>query len=491
MRSTPALLLLCTLSACTLSASPAPAQNGREPHVDPGLRAIDSAVVYETCRRLASPEFAGRLTGDVGYAAAARWMAGLMRGWGLQPIGDGGTYLQAFPMQYTSVERCAMSLLPPPAAGRQPDEVKLEPGRDFLPLMFSDTGDRTGEAVFAGWGIGAPDLDYDDYRGLDVRDKFVLCFRGTPDPADPRYRTHDEHRTRMALARAKGALGVIYIYDDPIANPNGDWIPGFTPAVVSRKVADTILAPRGLGSESLRADLLKYKKPLSFPTSTRVRLAVRTRHVPQGSGFNIVGIVPGSDPALRNEYVLVGGHADHCGTIMELRFPGANDNASGTAAVLEIARALAGMPQKPKRAVVFALFGAEESGLKGSRYLAAHLPGGLGPPLAMLNFDMVGAGDGIGCGYTAGRPELQAALDQARAAAGGTLRANSAIRGLGVQGSDFAPFFERGIPCLSFSSNGPHLEYHRTGDTIYRINPDIMADAARAGLAAAFHLANR
>ncbi len=472
------LLLFCTL-ASSLAETP----------VDRALRAVDSAVVYQTCRRLASPEFAGRLTGDAGYAGAARWMASRMREWGLQPAGDGGTYLQAFPMQHTSVEECAMTLFPP-AQGPEPGEVKLEPGRDFLPLMFSDTGDRTGEIVFAGWGISAPEIDYDDYAGLDLRGKFVLCFRGTPDHSDPRYRDHDEHRTRMARAHAKGALGVIYIYDDPIANPNGDWIQDFTPAVVSRKVADTILAPRGFRAESLRADLLKYRKPLSFATSTRVRLAVRTRHVPQGTGFNVVGIVPGSDPALGGQYVLVGAHADHCGTITSLLFPGANDNASGTAAVLEIARALAGMPLKPKRSVVFALFGAEESGLKGSRYLAAHFPAGLGPPLAMLNFDMVGAGDSIGCGYTDGRPELQQALAQAGAAAG-TLRGTSAIRGLGVQGSDFAPFFERGIPCLSFSSNGPHLEYHRTGDTIYRVNPDIMADAARIGLAAAYHLANR
>ncbi len=477
-----ALALLC---ACILPIAPA-----REDGAGPALRTVDPAAVYGTCRRLASPEFAGRLTGDAGYAAAARWMADLMRGWGLQPAGNRGSWLQSFPMEYTTVERCAMSLFPPEAAGRAAEEIRLEPGKDFLPLMFSDSGDRTAEVVFAGWGIEAPELGYDDYHGLDVRGRFVLCFRGTPDPSDARYTAHDEHRARMAKASAKGALGIIYIYDDPIANPNGDWIRGFTPAVVSRKTADAILASRGFRADALKADLLKYGRPLSFSTSTRLRLEVRTRHVPQGNGYNVLGILPGSDPALSAEYVIVGAHADHCGTIMDLRFPGANDNASGAAVVLEIARALATAGEKPKRPIVFALFGAEESGLKGSQFLAAHLSELPGTPVAMLNFDMVGEGDAIHCSSTEARPELQEALARARATVA-TLREATPLRRVGVQGSDFAPFFEMGVPCLSFSSNGPHLEYHRSGDTIYRINPDILADAARIGVAAAAYLAGR
>jgi hypothetical protein len=475
---------------CVCLASRAPAGEGLPSHLDRAVQKIDGATVYGICKKLASPDFSGRLTGDGGYTGAARWMAGLMQGWGLKPMGDAGSYLQAFPMQYTTVQHCEMVLFPPPASGRAPEEIRLEPGKDFLPLMFSDTGNRTAEIVFAGWGVSAPELGYDDYEGIDIRGKFVMCFRGTPDPADSRYTNYDEHRTRMAKASEKGALGILYIYEDPIANPNGDWIRDFTPAVVSRKTADTILGPLALNSDSLKADLRRYKRPLSFSTSMRVRLEARTSHVPQGTGYNVIGVLPGSDPALRNEYVVVGGHADHCGTIMNLMFPGANDNASGTATVLEIARTLGDMPQKPRRSLVFVLFGAEESGLKGSEFFASHLPFGRGAPVAMLNFDMVGEGEGIGCGYSDGRPELQHALELARATVG-TLRGTSAISGVGVQGSDYAPFFQRGIPCLSFSSNGPHLEYHRTGDTIYRINPDILADAARIGLIAAYSLADR
>jgi hypothetical protein len=467
-----------------------PAGEDVPPLLAQALRTVDGTSAYQFCRKLASPQFGGRLTGDDGFTSAANWIAARMKEWGLRPAGDAGAFIQTFPMQYTTVQHCEMVLYPAASGGTAKDEVRLEPGKDFLPLMFSDSGDRTAEILFAGWGISAPDLGYDDYQGIDVAGKFVMCFRGTPDPADGRFTVHDEHRTRMAKAREKGALGIVYIYDDPIANPNGDWIRDFTPAVVSKKTADTILASRGVKADTLREDLRKYERPISFATTTRARIEVQTRHVPQGKGYNVLGMVPGTDAGLRGEYIIVGAHADHAGTIMNLLFPGANDNASGTAAVLETARALASIPQRPRRTVVFAFFGAEESGLKGSEYMAAHLPDGLGKPVAMLNFDMVGEGDGIGCGYTDGRPELQEALELARKAAG-TVRGTSPIRGVGVQGSDFAPFFQKGVPCLSFASNGPHLEYHRTGDTIYRINPEILGDAARIAIAAAWHLANR
>ncbi len=242
--------------------------------------------------------------------------------------------------------------------------------------------------------------------------------------------------------------------------------------------------------EGLRGDLLKYKRPLSFATRSRIRLAVRSTHTAAATGFNVAGLVRGSDPAVGQEYVIIGAHFDHCGRHMGLLFPGANDNASGSAAVMEAARAFGALPEKPRRSILVALFGAEESGLKGSSYMAEHLPPGLGRPVAMINIDMCGAGDGTRCGYSADAPTLKAALERANAAAG-TLRGSFPIRGVGVRSSDFAPFFSRGIPCLSCSSNGPHLHYHQEGDTIYRINPDMLADTARLVFLAAADLAGR
>lgn len=293
----------------------------------------------------------------------------------------------------------------------------------------------------------------------------------------------------MKTAHTRGALGIVYIYPQAISNPNGDWIEGFTPVVISEKIADKILANRGVPSETLRKDLEKYRRPISFATGTRMRIAVKSRHVPVGTGYNVAGWLEGADPSLRGEYVVVGAHADHCGTHAGIRFPGANDNASGTAAVMEIARLFTHDPNRPARSVAFVLFGGEEAGLKGSEYFVSRLSDYPGKAAAMINFDMVGAGDGMNCGYSGAVPALETIVREADAQVG-TLRSVRAIRGLGVRGSDYAPFFARGIPCVSFASNGPHLEYHMAGDTIYRINPDILADAARLGWATARRLAS-
>ncbi|HEY3383140.1 MAG TPA: M20/M25/M40 family metallo-hydrolase [Vicinamibacterales bacterium] len=203
----------------------------------------------------------------------------------------------------------------------------------------------------------------------------------------------------------------------------------------------------------------------------------------------MIGIVEGSDPALRQDYVVMGGHMDHCGSLGAGYYPGANDNASGTAVAMEIGRAMALLDRKPKRSVVIALFGGEEMGLKGSEYFVTHLPGDLGKPAAMVNFDMAGEGEGAACSFSPEPAAVKRILDEAEAVAK-TLKDSSPLRP-SDGGSDFAPFMAKGIPALTCSSNGPHQAYHQLGDTIYRINPDVMADIARLGYLAAFKLADQ
>lgn len=464
------------------------------PDVAKALNSIQPFDAYSITKHLASKEFAGRLTGHEGYTAAARWAAGRFKAWGLKPFSKEAGYLQPYPSPYVVVDQAEMTLyLAEKAEGtKEPavKEMKLQPEKDFLPLLFSDSGEHTGDLVFAGWGISAPDLGYDDYAGIDVQGKFVLCFRGTPDPADKRYEEHDHHRYRMKTAKAKGALGLVYIYDDIASNPNGEWIEGFIPAEVNTKIADLILKEKAIAAADLRKDLTTYKRPISFPLQARVQLKIEARHFPDGIGYNVVGIAAGTDPVLKKECLVIGGHFDHNGLHMGLLFPGADDNASGSAAVMEIGEAFSRLAGKPKRSVIFVLFGGEEKGLMGSEYFVEHLPPGFSKVDAMFNFDMVGEGDRAGIGYSAASPELKTLLEEADAHVK-TLSGSYPIRGVGVRGSDHAPFFQKGIPCVSFHSNGPHLHYHQTGDTIYRINPDIMADIARLAFLAAFTRADR
>jgi hypothetical protein len=480
-----------TLAALALAGAPA---NTLDKDLASGLRTIKPADGYEYTRVLASKEFAGRLTGHEGYTAAARWAAAKLRAWGIKPVSPKEGFLQPYPSPYTIVDEAELTLF---LAGKPGDEKetpfverKLVPEKEFLPMLFSDSGDRTAELVFAGWGISASELNYDDYAGIDVRNKFVLCFRGTPDGGRKEFQHYDEHRVRMAAARDKGAYGVIYIYPETASNPNGDRLEGFTPAQITEKTADLVLAETGDGAAALMKALTAYKRPISFPLRSKARLRVVARTFPEGVGYNVVGYVEGSDPKLRKECLVIGGHFDHNGTHMGLLFPGADDNASGSAAILQIAGAFAALDRKPKRSIVFALFGGEEMGLQGSTYFAAHVPGPFAKVDAMFNFDMVGEGDGIGTGMSAEPPGLGKALEAADARLG-VLRTIRIMRGVGVRGSDFAPFFAAGIPCISFHSNGPHLAYHQTGDSIHRINPDIIADAARLAILTAYIWADR
>jgi hypothetical protein len=471
----------------------APAQT-LDRNLQAGLKAISPAETYDIVKTLASAEFAGRLTGQPGYTAAAEWAARKLEAWGLKPISGKDRYLQPYPSPCTVIDKAEMSVFLPEGkteAGKVPTfkEMKLSPEKDFLPLLYSDSADRTAETVFAGWGISAPDIGYDDYAGLDVKGKFVICFRGTPDD-DKKWQYYDEHRTRMKTARDKGALGIIYVYPEVQSNPNGDRLEGFTPAEISEKVMDAILKEVGSTPADLKKSLTTYRRPVSFPLLAKIRLAVASRHFPQAVGYNVVGYIEGSDPKLRRECVVIGGHFDHTGSHMGLLFPGADDNASGSATSMEAGKAFAALSRKPKRSIVIALFGGEELGLQGSTWFVEHVPGPFDEVAGMFNFDMTGEGDGLWGAVAADPDGFRKAIEEADKSVK-ILRGLGTIRGVGVRGSDFAPFFAKGITAASFGSNGPHLAYHQSGDTIYRINPDIMADAAKLAFLAAFAWADR
>ena len=203
----------------------------------------------------------------------------------------------------------------------------------------------------------------------------------------------------------------------------------------------------------------------------------------------MVGWLPGSDPALGREYVLVGAHLDHCGDWPVL-LPGADDNASGSATVLEIARAAARLAPRPRRSIVFVLFGGEETGLLGSKHFVAAQPGSLGTCLAMLNMDMVGAGTGA---YVAGGKNFPAVLHAVESARDRREPGMSIKAGLseGEARADHGPFQQAGIPAVSiFGSGGNHHGYHSPEDTIWWITPKAMEAIGRVVLDAAVTLAN-
>jgi len=464
--------------------------------LEEAFASIEPTNVYKTCKWLAAPPFAGRYPGTAEYTEVCRALERRFESWGLRPGAAGNAYLQPYPSPYTIIDEAAMTLILPEASADEqtPAEpavegVTLEAGVDFLPLLYCDSGAVTAEIVFVGWGICAPELGYDDYAGVDVEDKLVLCFRGTPDRAQAGFTAHDHHRRRMAQAEEKGARGLIYIYDEVNANPNGDRIEGFMPVAITEAAADRIFALHGRTAQDLRRELGRTKQPGSFTTGARTTLEVAARHIPDGEAYNVLAWVEGAHPVLKREFVVIGAHLDHCGRHMGLLFPGANDNASGSACVIEIARAFSTLEKPPKRSVMFALFGSEERGVLGSAFLVDHLPPVIERISAMLNMDMVGEGDGTGAAYSQGIDALKKALELADQKVG-TLRRVRELRSVGVRSGDFGPFFMAGVPCITFWSNGPHLHYHQTGDTIYRINPDMLADMSKLVFLSAYSIAD-
>ncbi len=480
MRNIKRLFILSLILSLSLSLS----AKKLDKDLTRGFDSISPMEAYNYVKTMALPKFAGRYTGHEGYTAAAKWAAAKFKKWGLKSINSKEGYLQAFPRPYAIIPQAKMTLL----KGEKQEKVELEAEDEFLPLLATDSGDNTAELVFAGWGISAPELGYDDYAGLDVKGKFILCFRGVPDRSDPGFQKHDEHRFRMQMAKDKGAKGLFYIYSRPIANPNMDLIKGFTNAIISEKVADKIFEEKGFKATELQKDLQTYKKPLSFSLVSKMHYQVEAKHFPQGTGYNIIGYVEGSDPVLKQECLVFGGHFDHCGEHVGILFPGANDNASGSAVVMEIAEAFSKLKQRPKRSVVFVLFGGEEMGLLGSSYFVDHIPSQFKKVDTMFNFDMVGEGDGARCSVSPEPKILEDVLKKSDETIN-ILKHMSFFKGTSG-GSDYAPFLQKSIPCYSFSSNGPHLEYHRSGDTIFRINPDIMADIARLAFLTGYTLAN-
>jgi len=490
MKSSKTLLLVLLILCITFSVYSFPEQKGLEK----GLNSITPHDVYEYCKTMALPKFAGRHTGHQGYTEAAKWAASKFKQWGLKPINKKDGYLQPYPSPYVVVESAEMELYIIKEKSSEGEKEftakKLMLEKDFLPMLSSDSGDNRAGLVFAGWGISAPELGYDDYAGLEVKGKFVLCFRGVPNRSDERFQEYDQHRRRLQTAKDKGALGLFYIYPDPLANPNADWIQDFTPALISYALADMLLEEKGIKAEDLRKDLETYQVPIRFSLDSEVHFKVKSEHFPDATGYNVVGSVEGRDPKLKDECLIIGGHFDHCGLHCGLLFPGANDNASGSAVVMEIGEAFSRLDTAPKRSVVFVLFGGEEMGLQGSGFFADHPPSQFKIMDGMFNFDMVGEGDGVGCGLSPEPEELASMLKDADQQVN-ILRNTRFFRGVGVRGSDYASFFVKGVPCISFASNGPHLHYHGTGDTIYRINPDIMADIAKLAFLTGYNWADR
>jgi hypothetical protein len=458
------------------------------------------ARVAEDIGYLASEELEGRGPGTAGRQKAAEYIRSEFSRLGLASGVPDGSYLQPFeiPLESTILAEQTRLVL----QGPDGEQIPLERGRDFQPLAVGGSGQRQAEIVFAGYGISAPELNYDDYDGLDAEGKILLVIRRQPQQNDSasafggtRTTTHAHIRTKLERAKKQGAAAVLFVNDpfttqqsgkDALVEPTafgarelGIPFAHLTQATVERMLQDSPLTAdqrRLTTLADVEAEIDRAFQPLSQAIAGwTADLEVAFQSV-RAEVANVIGVLEG-DGSRAEETIVLGAHYDHLGyggygsrrPGQRVIHPGADDNASGTAALLEIARRFAARPERPARRLVFVAFDAEERGLIGSRHYVDHPSVPLADTVAMLNFDMIGRlrkGELTVTGLQTAA-EFAALLDLAGEQGELRIRRSDRVTGAG----DHYSFYQRGIPVLHFFT-GLTSEYHTPEDTFETINVD-------------------
>jgi hypothetical protein len=457
------------------------------------MHSISGNDLLNYVKIMCDPKYAGRLTGTKEYQECAQWLAGEFSKWGLAPGGDDGGWFQWFGVPYTLVlPDCGVSLHIPLKKEAQISK-HYRYITEFVPGSTSGNGEVTGEVVYAGYGITAPEINYDDYAGIDVKGKIVLIERESPvspgagaEKFNPWY-NYSFHQHKLENASSHGAIGMLYNYG-PIANPNNSYIGNFVYVHVGDTVVKDIFTGTSIDYRENLTMINKTLKPSSFNTGKKVTIKMSTRHFPDGKGSNVMGLLKGSDPELSKELIIIGAHLDHLGNCYEM-MPGANDNASAVAVMTGVAKALAQNNIHLKRSVLFLAFGSEEQALLGSK---KYVEDPLFPldKTVLLNMDGVGTGNSINTSGGDNYPLLWSLVKDQNSFFIHSALSSNYFANLGRPRVDAAIFMRAGVPSLSFSTNGTPTPYHLRGDNVKIINPEIMEEVCRLLFLTTIKMAN-
>jgi hypothetical protein len=452
------------------------------------LPPADPKRLMKDVRELSSPKYEGRLTGTAGLNLAAEYIEKSFAKSGLRkPFVENGvpSYRQKF-LVTTNTKLGPKNTL-------RINGQEYTVAKDFVPRIFSSSGSVSGEMVFVGYSITASEYHYDDYAGLDVTGKIVVALRYEPQDTDESSVWEGKKRTRHASLDAKainakmhGAAGVILINNpvtypeereklDEFANQSGPADLGIPVVQLRADLAEKWFngSGRDLAGIVKAIDKLGGPQSFRFPAGWRAEMTVDVERE-LSPAWNVAAFLPGES----SEYVVLGAHYDHIGYGRQFSMapqeagklhPGADDNASGTAVVMEMGRIFAKLP-KPKRGILFVAFAGEELGLLGSGHLVKNLPFPVADCAAMVNMDMVGRmrdGKFFLAGASTGNT-LRQAIDLALEGEPGL--SPDLGENLNIGGSDHSSFTAREIPALFFFS-GLHEDYHKPSDTVDKIDP--------------------
>ena len=463
------------------------------------LRALDGLSrdrMLADVTTLSNPAYNGRQTGTTEDADSAKWVADRFLASGLSlagvsldptsPAKQGHGYGEGYMTAAVTVPKIA----PNPALriSTTNDSIILQPVRDYLPILDSPSAAVRGPIVFVGYGIVDKAQGIDDYEGVDTTNAIVLFLRGKP----THYKSAISHADKVRLARERGALGYLTATGPVLSSYEGrrgvtgqpsafyglslpsETLPG---AWISTTLAEQILATPDQVPPSrlhgLQENLNRSSATQSVSTGRLGSLAWQTR-MEEGSLVNVLAFLPGSDPQKAHEILIIGAHRDHFGQQAGLLFPGADDNASGTAVLLEVARAMTQAGARSARTILFVSFSGEEQGLVGSRLYVERPVAPISSTKAMINIDHAGIGNGrLTIGVTGFEKNL--ALEAGQIVG---LADKLDLYGF-FPGGDHVPFKEAGVPTVTVVSSGIHPHFHQPTDHADTINPDILHTAAR------------
>jgi len=442
----------------------------------------------EDVKYLSSDALKGRGSGSTELTQAANYISEQFKKIGLEPLS--GTYFQPFEAVVGS-EMGRNNELALAGASRRSYRLR----QDFIPLSFSAAAEKSAGVAFVGYGITATEYNYDDYAGIDVTGKVVLVLRHEPQEEDEQSVFRGRQITRHAglvnkaiNARNHGAAAMVLV-NDPVPHSNDRLIPfgridgpsdlGIPVLQVKQSVAENWLQSANRGLDDLQKAIDSDLSNRSFLLPSDVEVQIRTEVSQKKSVLrNVIGFLPGTDPALRDQVIIIGAHYDHLGlgeedslapTAVGQIHHGADDNASGTAGMMELARFYSEPENRLRHSMLFMGFSGEEVGLLGS---AHYVESPLIPAertIAMINLDMIGrvSRNRLYVGGVGTSPEFRQWIQEENQS--GEFQLDFSDSGYGA--SDHMSFVRRDIPVLFFFS-GLHADYHKPTDTWEKMEPE-------------------
>jgi hypothetical protein len=448
---------------------------------------------------LAADDMGGRGNGTPGLERAAVYLAAQFKIRGLKPAGDNGTYFQTFELT-TGTEIGPGNVVSLGSQNLPTDDLAL--------LKFSTKTEVEGPLVFVGYGITASELHWDDYRDVDVTDKIVIAFRHEPQELDEdspfdgtEFTTHSSFMNKAINAKQHGARGILFVTDPNNHEPDEEALEATTGrsekdnsgiAAAYLRMGPVLSYFDGLGRDlrQIQREIDSELESRSFELAGATARIVTDIERIRKPVRNVIASLEGSDPELRNEWVIAGAHYDHLGLGGEFSMErnatgqihnGADDNASGTAGILELARVASENRGSLDRSVLFMGFSGEELGLLGSNHFVTNPTINLDNAVAMINLDMIGRldNDRVFVGGIGTSPGFKDLIEGFNDSVGLTLDYSDSGNG----SSDHTSFNIKKIPVLFFFS-GLHGDYHRPSDTSEKIN----AEGARRVLQLAYQM---